>query len=628
MPKYAIHHIVLYDALGKLLVDPNSRARDAGETLLRHMPLSNLGSIGPDLFFWAPDYEIVDRLYSLYKNYADLKRLYNQVVQPIRDIHDLVHEPIDAVVGTLAPHSVALIEQMLAQIHTTADMFRATASTGLFAGVIEGVDLMTNAVGFPSAASVLFQAFKPPLQDGLSEERWYWFDMLHYRRTGDFGRRLVENARNGTPQQRAYAYGYLSHIATDLVGHAYVNQVAGGPFRLQVQRHVTVENWMDTWKFQQYFGGNINLRLFDVLKLRPTLDVSVGDLLYRTLNDVYATVPHPKRLPGNDGFLTREQLDESYDVLYQILELMKDQAVARPEEPFPGVSDVLAAALGDFLKAPPAPPGSPSGTCSLGDIFSFGLTGSSRECYGAFFEKLEEWFEFLGELLRWTIGKLFALIDLLLAVLLSLPIAVLLAILYGIQLLMYQLFQTVRSTLALSGFVYPEPDDLNDAHGRNLITPFQCGLQGCSPRQGERLLELNRYPRLTGLSTSHLVCPPLNGERPFTIANFAHPNASVTPDVFINEEPLDLDALAAYAASPSPEKTWNLHRACRRIGNATDLTTWMIGIASDVDAPDDLRDLAHTNWNLDADRGYAYKTWEGRLPVGGDAEVGEAFTDT
>jgi hypothetical protein len=609
MPKYAIHHIVLNDAIGRLLGSSNLAARTAGEELALNMPIANLGAVGPDLLFWAPDYEIVDKLYTLYKNYAELKRLYDSVVQPIRDIRDAVVEPIEDAVETLAPSTVALIRHLIEELEETASLFKSTVSTGLFAGVIEGANLITNAAGFPSSASLFFQAFVPPLQLGQGENCWYWFDMLHYRRTGDFGRRLVENARAGTQPQRAYAYGYLSHIATDLVGHAYVNQVVGGPFRLQVQRHVTVENWMDTWKFQQYYGGNINLELFDRLAMNPTLESSVGDLIHQTLRDVYRDVDHPRRLPG-EGFLNRQQIDETYDIFYKILELMKDQAVARPEEPFSGVADILEGALDDLFEAPPSPPSSPSGACSLGDILSFGLTASSRDCYEEFFEQLAEWFEYLGELLAWAFETMLDLLDLLLSLLLSLPITVLLAILYGLQLLLYEIYQLVRSTLALTGFIYPEPSDLNDANGRNLTTPFLCGLSGCpAPSLAARVGGMPIYPRLTNLGVSHLVCPPPVPELPVTAPNFAAPTAETTPEIFINQEPFDLEALMAYSASSSPALTQRFQSRCLRIGNATDLTAWMIGIAGDGAAPETLRNVAHTNWNLDADRGYGYKTW-------------------
>jgi hypothetical protein len=213
----------------------------------------------------------------------------------------------------------------------------------------------------------------------------------------------------------------------------------------------------------------------------------------------------------------------------------------------------------------------------------------------------------------------------LLALLLSLPIAVLLAILYGIQLMLYEIWQTVRTTLALTGFIYPEPDDLNDAHGRNLTTPFQCGLEGCM----KSVRMLAAYPRLTNLTVSHLVCPPPMAEPPVTTANPMGPTGELTPDSFIFQEPLNLDVLALYSRSASADETRKLARNCLKIGNATDLTAWMIGVLADQNAPGHDKDVAHTNWNLDSDRGYGFKTWVGPLPfVSPAVPVNETWVDS
>jgi len=89
------------------------------------------------------------------------------------------------------------------------------------------------------------KGLSPPLDKPQKE--WHWFDMLHYRNTGDFARALINKATSN--EKKAFAFGYLSHIATDVVGHGYVNQVVGGPYRKNVQRHVVSESFMDSWKF-------------------------------------------------------------------------------------------------------------------------------------------------------------------------------------------------------------------------------------------------------------------------------------------------------------------------------------------------------------------------------------------
>jgi hypothetical protein len=601
MPKYGIHHIVLKEAVTELFVSENPVAQDAAAIVQSEIPCAIIGSVGPDLFFWGPDYEIVDKLYKLYRNIADVVEIYNKVVEPIRAVKDAVGEPVEDLVETLAPSTVDLIRHLLNEIEETADLFKSAIGTGIFAGVLEGANLLTDAAGIGSLSHQFFQQFVPDLQNNENEDKWYWFDMLHYRYTGNFARNLVSSANTST--QKAFAYGYLSHIAADVTGHPYVNQIVGSPYRLNVHRHVTAENYQDSWKYARFYNGeSINQTLFSRLGLPASLPNDVGDLLHSTFINTYSDVNHPKRLPG-DGYYTREQIDITYDVFYKILKLMESMAVERPTEPFSGVADILADALNRF-SPPPDPPDTQSSACGWDDILSFGLTSSSRECYENFFEEVADWLSYLGELIIWSLETLRNLIDLLLTLLLSIPISVLLAILYGIQLLCYQIYRSARMVLSTNGFVMPEPDELNNSIARNLITTFL----NCTHN-------FKNFPSRGKPVTNNLVCPIDRTEQPVTAAAF-HPDSILsTPDRFIFEEPFNEYGLRAYAISAeNPGQTRSIQGDCLSIGNARDFTAWMIQNAHESNLSDEILKILYTNWNLDSDRGYGYRAWAGIVP--------------
>ena len=157
------------------------------------------------------------------------------------------------------------------------------------------------------------------LQNNEPETKWYWFDMLHYRKTGEFAKNLVAIAQSGTDRQRAYAYGYLSHITTDLVGHAYVNQIVGGPYRLHSQRHTVVENFMDTRQVFEEDGSSVNQTLLDKLSMPDTyepLHEEICDMLHQAFINTYTNpAERPQRVNletdasgnhiGESGFLLR-----------------------------------------------------------------------------------------------------------------------------------------------------------------------------------------------------------------------------------------------------------------------------------------------------------------------------------
>ncbi|VAX32381.1 hypothetical protein MNBD_NITROSPIRAE03-133 [hydrothermal vent metagenome] len=600
MPKYGIHHIVLKEAVPELYALGNNPATSAADTIQAETPSALTGSIGPDLFFWGPDYEIVDKLYKLYRNIEEVVEIYNRIVEPIREIKDAVVEPVEDLVETLAPNTVELIRRLLREIEETSLLFKSAVGTGLFAGVLEGGNLLTDAAGVGSLSRQFFQMFVPDLQQNKNEKQWYWFDMLHYRRTGKFAWNLVHGARS--ERQKAFAFGYLSHIATDVTGHAYVNQIVGTAYRLNVHRHVTAENFQDTWKYAGYYNGeSINQTLFARLGLPENLPSDIGDLLHNAFKGTYKDFDHPKKLQG-DGFYTREQIDTTYEVFYKVLKLMENMAVERPEEPFSGVADILADAL-DSFSPPPSPPAS-SSMCSLEDIFSFGLTSSSRECYEEFFEEVATWLNYLGELIVWSLETLGNLIDLLMTLLLSLPISVLLAILYGIQLLCYQIYRSARMVLSTNGFVMPEPDELDSSIARNLITLFPA----CA-------VNFKTFPSTGRPFRNNLVCPVPAAEQPATAAAFHPKRIESTPDCFINEEPFSERNLGMYAHNAnSPEQTRSLHRDYLSIGNSRDFTVWMIRHANDSDITATIRNMLYADWNLDGDRGYGYRTWRGNVP--------------
>ena len=85
-------------------------------------------------------------------------------MQPIRDIRDAVVEPVEDAVETLAPSTVALIRAAIEEINESAELFKSALGTGLFAGVISGANLVSDAAGLPHLTSELFNQFIPPVQ--------------------------------------------------------------------------------------------------------------------------------------------------------------------------------------------------------------------------------------------------------------------------------------------------------------------------------------------------------------------------------------------------------------------------------------------------------------------------------
>jgi hypothetical protein len=608
MPKFGVHHVVLADATEqRLLLSQNKGVKKAGEVLAANKAAAMLGAVGPDLFFFSPDYESMKLITRFYLNVDRALTFYDEIMTPIHTINEKVVDPAQKFVKDLGGETVALIESNLNKVKEAAGLFKSAIQSTLFAGVLTGVDTIVD-TAFPKASTIFFDKFfTPGVQRNERVNHWFWFDVLHYRQTGEFARNLVASAR--TPAERAYAYGYLSHIATDVVGHPYVNQVVGAPYRLNVQRHVTVENFIDCWKFNKDFGESINATLLTRLGLTKTLPDELAVLMHTAFKKTYTSaLRRPLRVnldkPGEEGFLTVQQIHETYETFVQIMRIMQKMSVRRPEEPFKGAAEILNKAIADFLEKPPAPPSAPAKSCGWKDILGF--TAKTKACYSSFFKNITGYLQYFGQILAYTIETMLDLCDLIIAAFLAMPALVLLAILYGVQLLVYEVYRMMHSVLALVGFVYPEPDDLKTSNGLALTTPIlDCG-------------EPRTYPRIRDLEASHLVCPTGKVEEQINVADFNPPSPEVTPDQFIKDREFKVENFLAYATSPTPAQTGKVQNTRAHLGNATSFTEFMIALAAHPNVSEKDKNLVFTNWNLDSDRGHGYKVWSGKIQTKND----------
>ncbi len=610
MPKYAVHTIAMEKTAEKL---PSYEGAQQADILLSNRNLAVTGAIGPDIFFWAPDYKICVVLLEIFDAWDSLVKIYDEsIISDIADAINTIEDAVGNVVEAAIGPSYALINKVIKEFEETADLFEETLKYGALSAAI-GVDNLVADMGkMPTVTHSIYNLFKPPLQDGKTEKDWYWFDMLHYRQVGAFAGNLLNKAVE--PEQKAYAYGYISHIATDLVGHGYVNQIVGGPYRTHVQRHVVMESFLDAWALSNYHNKDISSQLNNYLSLPENLPGSVIDLLDNTFRDTYHDKPHPHLMSG-DGFLTRNDLEETYALFSRITRLMGSK-IKKPEEPFSAVMQILEEALKDF-SAPPAPPDVFEGDCDVLDFLSFGLTSRSRDCYKKAVDAIAELFAYLADMLEWTFKSIKKIFEFLLALPVTAAVSVVLGLIYVIQLCLYKILTSLRDYLSLSGLLYPSTGMVYTAHGRNLLLPCYCGISGDFPH--------------SYFSGSCLKCPDSPIELPKTAPSWYRMNlegetasdAQVKQQMqeliggFIENNPLNLQVLSAYSLAASPEETRGVYATSGNFtgqfpgtraepGSAANVASWMITNPENS--------ITLTNWNLDSDRGFGYKQWSGTLP--------------
>lgn len=636
MPKYGIHYIVLSKALARLSSADDPESQELARIIGNNQFAANLGCIGPDLLFWAPDYGIVEGLRDLVAAYDRIMEVYDVLDEVVETIEETVEEGVDAVLDSL--EGVPIIGPVIKEIHEYHDAIEAIQAkfrnlggslkdeiaAALFVRVL-GLDSAAGSHSNTLARSLFQGIFQSTLQAGREEMDWYWFEMLHYRNTGDFARALIRNAEtSGDEAQMAYAYAYVTHVATDVVGHPFVNTISGSPYRMNVQRHVVIENFMDQWKWGDHFeGDSIRNTLFAELGFEDLSDLpdNLANLIADTLKEVYAPVVHPLRYvnvrntqalaeavgvnPIRDGFLSAKDIKTAYALQRHMLKFLGGQKRRlKPEEPFPGADTYLSdLMISGSIDIPPAP-----------SVPASGLPSDIDE----FFQSLDAWLQAVEAYVNWAIDAATAVFDAVgdaLSRALENPTEDLLkliqALAYEAECMLYNVYRMVHQVLALAGLAYPEPDDaaLSNPVAEALVTVRDVNYKGFPILRtpGQPHLDTRSYvSMMTHLDDDEFTYGTV--EEPETLASFYRSERTSTPDVFIDGVPLDATLLEAYAAAETPEDTRELQSGnSKHFGNAVDLTLFVLRRRHD----DDQRQTAFCNWNLDGDRGYGYKTWDG-----------------
>ena len=251
MPGWYIHMDVARKAIDALDSNPRAAAIFAANGLsavdVKAIAHANptyvaLGAIGPDIFFLLPDFKppVGNMLWKLATTIRDLFTAWD----------DTFLGPYESAMGPIGDNASDEINAITGGLQATITDI-ANQATSLLRDFI--VQLILEQYDF-------FGLLSSGVPAGFDEQTFFWSDMLHYRETYRFGAELWRQASaTADPTQKgqfqAFALGWITHLATDVTGHSFVNQKAGGPYRLHWQRHHLVENHMDALVYNHDHGS-------------------------------------------------------------------------------------------------------------------------------------------------------------------------------------------------------------------------------------------------------------------------------------------------------------------------------------------------------------------------------------
>lgn len=334
--------------------------------------------------------------------------------------------------------------------------------------------------------------------------------------------------------------------------------------------------------------------LHTLIDLGDDMPSSLQDLIVQALTDVYLPRSHPN-VKGTIPFLQQQHINRAYQMLVEALELMtsKDRYLPRPEPPSVFNDD-----------APPTFP-TPGGGAGSGSGGSSGGSFSLASLLLAILDYIRDLFEYLGDLVLWLLSQV--------TFPLTYPVRY---ALYLLQLALYEIYRQYRWALCLSGYAFPDPDQLFNPLAQQFINPL-VAVQAMPRRE---------FP----VEQDHCLFFPAGcviPQTPSCLEPIAATSGPYTrfplnyPFWFIEGEPTNPDVEQALATSSSPEKTIEIARSVFPAPTGAAPVTYAGSLGSAIDfflrrAREVAQDggghakLDLPNWNLDGDRGYGFLCWQ------------------
>lgn len=408
--------------------------------------------------------------------------------------------------------------------------------------------------------------WKQPLQPGNYAE-WWWMDMLHYRRTGSFAKKLLQNAQSNV--QKSYARGYMTHVAGDICGHPFINGLVDGPFRNHAYRHLVLETLADTWLWGNQGQGDIlGSNLDRLINVSISDSKDIASLVIKTMREVY----HPPMVPSllANGYPTEEEFEFAYRFMQNYLRMSTDASVRRPTPPPDSIKEVLK---------------------EIKDLLKNNNPGSFPNWNGSIEDFLEALFSWFGKGLT------------LLVMIATLPYAVLVRlvtvaprwVLYLINLALYYLVSAIRTMLCWTGWGYCSIEDFENFGFMDHWIEANPSDGAVYPQSNTSIPKPPFYwldrPRRMG---SKLELKP-------TVAML--PNRQARPSWMVDPaNTMDLASVMALGTALTPDDARAIQMALigqQVFGNAVD---YSIGLLDGV--------VPAYDFDLDGDRGAGFRGWE------------------
>lgn len=569
--------------IGRALIDSiRSSEQDYANQLNTNSASFNLGTIGPDfLFFNIRDWPGGDHLASPIYTFIQVVETIDKLKEKIK----LSLEPLIEAIESAASRSALLSE--MAELYSDLKNIINVLSEDIRNCVQSNI----------TESNVIFDLLSHPIQEGVKEDKWWWFDTMHYRKTGEFAKQMYLKTLNKPDSpEHAFAMGYMTHLAGDLVGHPYVNTIVGGSYRLHPKRHKFVENYQDVWNFNHYHSGDFCYsKLFEKFELSSNELNKISKLISEVSEQVYKN--NVDVAYGNK--LSEDDIKNAYKFWmhwFKKTTSQEDLPTPRPYE----LSGEIQEVWEDFVE-------NVSDFSNL--IENINLTGND------ILDGL------LAALLAAVLGPIVlaaAAVDFLAGLSVTLGLAPVRYFMSFIYNSIYDSFYKYRFAVTLNGFAFPLIKDLDNPKVKHTYNPRIQDYLGNFP-------DWANFPKQSYTqhgNESHLIHPQSQVEKMKTTPS-PKTYLTKTPDYYVTGN-IDFDDIVfeklAFFDRNDLDRLHDIMRS-ENLGNAIKLTEKLAYYSYKYP------DKQIPNLSLDADRGMGYRCWKYNGAIDSSNVVEPNFTD-
>jgi len=292
MPAFGTHFLIIDKLVEHLEKSTDSKFVKLAEIIKANLEYAYLGSAGPDLFYAKDILDYLEPAVTALR--AALGEFY---LEKFNDALDEANKALRDCGDSMIPGSATVCEAgriVIEQLEAMTGSAEQMGETVLFYTVdviLSIIDIVKgsfveNMLDFKSSGGMRRGGEED--KDGGSRG-----SLLHRQISGNFLKQflirvwgkdtLVEEDLEDNDNGSALAYltGFITHIAGDVMGHSYVNQVVGGPYRHHAWRHIFCERVLDKHLWGQIKKGedisSVNLANLVPFDIRSTLAPLIAD---------------------------------------------------------------------------------------------------------------------------------------------------------------------------------------------------------------------------------------------------------------------------------------------------------------------------------------------------------------